>query len=196
VYTFDTCLKTAKSIVSTTHPGWFKGVFVLEIFGVNLKLIESTSPVPGKLCASVLDAAGKVMPDMFMHDPKGDFTQYDEGEVDRLLHQAFRAKGGFVPLLLGVCRGAIATLDGIRRLFGGSYSGSLGVGNVGQTVSMASAFMSIVAWIFTTVLKAPFSLVAGVVQWRLKSQFAAEKAKLIEQVQVFFASLQAQSQGA
>ena len=169
---------------------------MLEVFGVKLQLIESTSPVPGKLCASVLDASGGVMPDMFMHDPKGQFIQFDEEAIETLLYKAFRTKGGVVPVLLGICRGAIATLDGLRRLFGGSYSGALGYGTAGQSISMVSAFMSIVAAIFTTVLKLPFSLCKWLLEWRLKSQFAAEKTKVIEQVQAFFANLQNTSDAA
>ena len=57
---------------------------MLDILGIQLKLIASTSPVAGKVGASIL-ADGSIRADMFMHDPVGNFVQFEEERLQTLL---------------------------------------------------------------------------------------------------------------
>ncbi|MBP9953496.1 MAG: hypothetical protein KBF22_03380 [Ottowia sp.] len=58
---------------------------MLDILGIQLKLIASTSPVAGKVGASILEADGSIRADMFMHDPVGNFVQFEEERLQTLL---------------------------------------------------------------------------------------------------------------
>jgi hypothetical protein len=162
---------------------------LLEIFGIHLKLIPSTSPVPGKLGASIMEADGSVRADMFMLDPVGDFLQFDEGRLQQLLYQARMTQGGAIARTLSYTDGMVGLLDAFRRMFGGRYSGPLGFGEFGGLMATVQSLMAITATVIAFVLKLPFQAVGWFLRRKLQQEIANERQHVLSQVSQFFHSI-------
>ena len=166
----------------------------LEMFGVRVKLIQSTSPVPGKLAASVQEADSSVRPDFFIWDPMSAVVQFDETRLYELLGAAKRARFGWVSVVLRVTDFAISVVKGLRNLFGGSYGGSLGFGGLGSIVATASAVFFIIAAVAGAIVVIPLSLLAWVLRLKINAEIAAEREKVLAQVIEFFQAIQQSSE--
>lgn len=162
---------------------------MIEIFGIHLKLIPSTSPVPGKLGASILEADGSIRADMFMLDPVGDFLQFDEDRLQQLLYQARKTQGGTTARVLGFTDGMVYMLDAFKNLFGGSYSGALGYSDFGRLMATVASLMSITAAIFAFVLKLPFQTIGWFLRRKLQQEISQERQHVLNQVSQFFQGL-------
>lgn len=162
---------------------------MLEIFGIHLKLIPSTSPVAGKLGASIMEADGSVRPDMFMLDPVGDFLQFEEERLHQLLYQARKTKGGAVTWTLWFTDGMVDVIDTFRSMFGGRYSGAMGFGDVGGLMATVQSLMSITAGILAFILKLPFLAIGWPLRRKLKAEITKERQHVLNQVTQFFHSL-------
>lgn len=162
---------------------------MLEIFGIHLKIIPSTSPVAGKLGASIMEADGSVRPDMFMLDPVGNFLQFEEERLQQLLYQARNAKGDVVARALWISDGMVGLIDTFRRLFGGQYSGALGYGDFGRLMATVQSLMSMTAAIVAFILKLPFQAVGWILRKRLQREMVRERQHVLNQVSLFFQSL-------
>ena len=163
---------------------------MLEIFGVSLKLVQSTSPVPGKLAASVVQVNGKVWADLFLWDPLSKVLQFDEDAFSQLLVSAKKAEGGWVSIVLSITDFVIRIVNGLRGLFGGSYGGSLGFGQVGALVATASALAFIVATVAAAVVVIPLSCMAWALRLHINAQIRREREKVAAQVFSFFETLE------
>jgi hypothetical protein len=166
---------------------------VLEMFGARVKLIQSTSPVPGKLAASVLESDNSVRPDLFLWDPLGSVVQFDEDRLSQLLADAKRSQHGWATLVLMVTDFAISVVKRLRSLFGGSYGGSLGFGGLGSMVAIASAMLFIVAALAAAVVVIPLSILAWVLRSKVNADISVEKEKVLANVIVFFRGIQEDS---
>lgn len=162
---------------------------MLDIFGIHLKLIPSTSPVPGKLGASIMEADGSIRADMFMLDPVGDFLQFDEDRLQQLLYQARKTQGGAVAQALSFADSMVGVFDALRRMFGGRYSGALGFGEFGGLMATVQTLMAITATVITFVLKLPFQAVGWFLRRRLQREIAHERQHVLNQVSQFFRDL-------
>lgn len=162
---------------------------MLEIFGIHLKLIPSTSPVAGKLSASIMEADGSVRADMFMLDPVGNFLQFEEERLHQLLYQARNAKGDMVARALWISDGMVGLIDTFRRMFGGQYSGALGYGDFGRLMATVQSLMSMTAAIVAFILKLPFQTVGWFLRKRLQQEMVRERQHVLNQVSLFFQSL-------
>lgn len=162
---------------------------MLEIFGVSVKLVQSTSPVPGKLAASVVQADGKVWADLFLWDPLSKVLQFDEDAFSQLLVSTKKAQGGWVSIVLWITDFMIRVANGLRGLFGGSYSGSFGFGQVGGLVAAVSAMAFIVATIAAAVVVIPLSCLAWALRLHINGQIRRERETVVAQVFGFFETL-------
>ena len=165
---------------------------MLEIFGISLKLVQSTSPIPGKLAASVVQADGKVWVDLFLWDPMSKALQIDEEAFSRLLVGAKKAQGGWAGIVLWITDFVIQVVNGVRGLFGGSYGGSLGFGQMGGMVAAASAVAFIIATIAAAVVVIPLSCLAWALRLHINGQIRREREKVLDQVIGFFETLENQ----
>jgi hypothetical protein len=162
---------------------------MLDIFGIRLKLVQSTSPVRGKLAASVLEADGKARPDLFVWDPMSAILQFEEDRLGELLYAARKTVGGGLYLSLRAVELFIELVNSIRDLFGGSYGGSLGFGGFGGLAAMASAFFYLLATVAAAILNLPFQALAWLLRRRIQSQMRSEREQVLAQVLAFFESL-------
>ena len=162
----------------------------LTIFDNDIEILQSTSPVPGKLAASLTMANQSALPDAFVWDPMSGIIQYDEQVVMNLLGMLRKAKGGIVSIVLMISDGLIAVVKWIRRLFGGNYGGSMGYGQAGSIVAAASAILLIMISIAAAVIILPLSIVAWVVRKKVEIEVKAEKKRLLDEVSNFFVGLQ------
>ena len=162
---------------------------MLEIFGIHLKLIPSTSPVPGKLGASIMEADGSIRADMFMLDPVGEFLQFDEDRLQQLLYQARKTQGGAVAQALWLTDSVVGVFDAFRRVFGGRYSGALGFGEFGGLMATVQSLMAMTAAIVAFMLKLPFQAVGWFLRRKLQQEIANERQHVLNQVSRFFHSL-------
>lgn len=159
---------------------------MLEIFGIHLKLIASTSPVPGKLGASIMEADGSIRPDMFLLDPVGDFLQFEEERLQQLLYQSRKAKGGGLAWTLWFIDGMVDVIDSFRSMFGGRYSGALGFGDFGGLMATVQSLMSMTAAVVAFVLRLPFQAVGWFLRRKLHKELALERQHVLNQVSQFF----------
>lgn len=159
---------------------------MLEVFGVHLTLVPSTSPVPGKLSASVIATDGSVKADLFLWDPMSSVVQFDEGQLHQLLHEVKKAQRGWASIVLWVTDLVISVVNGLRAVCGGSYGGSLGFGQMGSIVTIASAMLFVVATILAAVVVIPLSLITWLLRRHINGQIRLERAKAINQAIAFF----------
>lgn len=162
----------------------------LEVFGARVKLIQSTSPIPGKLAASVQEADNSVRPDLFFWDPMGAVVQFDERRLCELLEDAKRSRLGWASVVLWITDFAISVVKGLRNLFGGSYGGSLGFGGLGSLVAMASAIFFLIAAVAAAVVVIPLSILTWVLRLKVNAEISAEREKVLAQVIQFFKEIQ------
>jgi hypothetical protein len=162
---------------------------LIDVFGTRLELIRSTSPVPGKWAASVQGNGNSVIPDLFLWDPMVASVQYDEARLTEWLEAVQRSRLGLAALLLGVTDALIWAVKGARRLFGGSYGGSLGFGGLGALVAVMSAVLLTVATLAAALVLAPLSFAAWLLRKRLLTQVMSEKEKVLIQASEFFEQL-------
>lgn len=158
----------------------------LEIFGVKLKLVESTSPVPGRRCASVLTGDGSVWADLFVFDPLSGILEFDEARLKSLLIGAKRTQTPWMSWVLSICNGVRSAAGAFSRATDGSYGGTFGYGQAGSLVAMTSAWFRIflVAAIF--IFTIPFTLVGGFVAMLMEPQIKRERERALDQVIGFF----------
>jgi hypothetical protein len=164
---------------------------LIEVFGVQLRVAQSTSPVPGKLAASVIAADQKIWADLFLWDPLSQMIQFDEEALDHILKGARRTNSPWVSGVLTVTDFGISIVKSIKRLFGGSYGGSLGYGQMGGITAMASAFAFVVVSILAAFIVVPLSILAGVLRYKINSDINKEKPRVLEQAIGFFQALSA-----
>jgi hypothetical protein len=162
----------------------------LQVFGSHRTLVQSTSPLPGKLAVSVVEADGAAWPDMFLWDPMSQLVHYNEETLVDFLLAAKRREGVTTAAVLGLTDGAIAAVKRIRGLFGGSYGGALGFGPLGTIVAMASAVLAIMAAVAAVAVVVPLSIVAVLLRYRIGGQIRAEKQRVLDQVTSYFEQLQ------
>jgi hypothetical protein len=162
----------------------------LQVFGRRRTLLQSTSPLQGKLAASVVEGDGAAWPDMFLWDPMSGLLQYDEDRLAAFLQAAKRGESGVAAVILWLTDGAIIVVKWLRSLFGGSYGGAFGFGPLGSIVAMASAVLAIMAAIVAAVVLVPLSIVGGILRYRIGAQIRAEKQVVLTQVTSFFEQLQ------
>lgn len=163
---------------------------MLDVFGIHLKLVQSTSPVPGKLAATVVEADGKARPDLFIWDPMSAIVQFEEDRLTELLYAARRTMGGGLYLTLRTGEIFIEIVNSVRDLFGGSYGGSLGFGGFGGLAYMASAFIFLLATVAAAVVTMPFHAIAWFLRSRIKSQMQGERDRVIAQAIAFFENVE------
>lgn len=162
---------------------------MLDILGIQLKLIASTSPVAGKVGASILEADGSIRADMFMHDPVGNFVQFEEERLQTLLYQARMSKGDAVARTFWVSEGIIEMTNSFRNLFGGQYGGALGYGDFGRLMATVQSLMSITAALIAFIVRLPFHAVGWFLRRKLQQEIANERQHVLNQVHQFFKSL-------
>ncbi|HXD39861.1 MAG TPA: hypothetical protein VN649_04825 [Ramlibacter sp.] len=164
----------------------------IDVFGVQLKLAQSTSPVPGKLAATVVAGDQRVWADFFLWDPLSQVIQFDEEALHQLMRGARRTQSPWASGALTVTDFGISVVQGIKRLSGGSYGGSLGFGQMGAITAMASALFFIVVSIMAAVVIAPLSIVAWLLRQKIDSDINKEKPRVLEQAIGFFQAIKAQ----
>jgi hypothetical protein len=86
----------------------------------------------------------------------------------------------------------IRVVKGLRGLFGGSYGGSLGFGQMGGLVAATSALAFIVATIAAAVVVLPLSFLAWALRLHINGQIRREREKVSAQACVFFEALEQQ----
>jgi hypothetical protein len=166
---------------------------LIDVFGLQLKLAQSTSPVPGKLAATVLAGDQRVWADLFVWDPLSQVIQFDEEVLHELMRGARRAQSPWASGALSVTDFGISIIQGIKRLFGGSYGGSLGYGQMGAITAMASAFFFLVVSILAALIVAPLSIVAWLLRHKINSDIDKEKPRVLQQAIGFFQGIQPQA---
>lgn len=164
---------------------------MIEVFGARKELRQSTSPVPGKVCVAVVEHDGRAWPDLFLWDPISDIVQWDHARVEEFLRATKRRQSPLANAVLWTTEGMITLVRGIRGLFGGSYGGSLGFGQLGGLVAMMSAVLAIVAFLAAAVVLVPLTLIAWGLRAWIDQQVKKEAPKVVDQVQVFCRSLPA-----
>lgn len=162
---------------------------MLDIFGIQLKLIPSTSPVAGKVGASILEADGSIRADMFMHDPVGNFVQFEEERLQTLLYQARMTKRDAVARALWISDGMVDMINAFRNMFGGRYSGALGYGEFGGLMATVQSLMSITAAFIAFILRLPFQAVGWLLRRKLQQEITNERQHVLNQVHQLFQSL-------
>lgn len=148
---------------------------MLDIFGIQLKLIPSTSPVAGKVGASILEADGSIRAAMFMHDPVGNFVQFEEERLQTLLYQARMTKRDAVARALWISDGMVDMINAFRNFFGGRYSGALGYGEFGGLMATVQSLMSITAAFIAFILRLPFQVVGWFARRKLQQEITNER---------------------
>lgn len=164
---------------------------MLEIFGVQLRLVPSTSPVPGMRAASLVDASGAVRPNLFSWDPLGQIVHYEQDALYALVHDVKKSKAGVSLAVLWVTDFAIRLIKGLRSLFGGSYGGSFGFGSLGGMMAAISAVLFILASITAAAVITPLAILAWVLRYRIDREISVESQKVLSQVSEYFAEQEA-----
>lgn len=162
----------------------------LEVFGIRVKLVQSTSPVPGKLAASVQEADNSIRPDLFIWDPMSAVVQFDEDRLLQFLADAKKSQRGWKTVVLWITDFAISVIKGLRDMFGGSYGGSLGSGGLGSMVAAASAIFFMIAAVAAAIVVFPLSLLAWLLRLKVNAEISAERQKVLAQVMEFFHGVQ------
>lgn len=160
----------------------------INIFKSKVVLIQSTSPVPGKLAATAIDPKKRIWADLFLWDPMSGVVQFDGDTLYQLLVQERRKQSPWIAGALWVTEGAISVVKAIKRLTGGSYGGSLGYGEFGRMAGLASAVMAIVFAILAAVVLAPLTLIAWVLRKLIDQDMSSETQQVVDQVGTFFAA--------
>ena len=111
---------------------------------------------------------------------------FEEQVLYQLMRSAKFRQAKWLGVVLGVTDGAMTIVNGIKRLSGGSYGGSLGYGSAGGLVSSASAILSILITILAFIVLAPLTLVSWVLNAKMNRDIKVELQSVINQVSVFF----------
>jgi hypothetical protein len=160
---------------------------VFEVFGAKFRFVQSTSPVQGKHCASIVGPDGSAWPDMFLWDPMSQLVQFDEDRLDALLFEQRRRQLTWLGALAWLADAGIYMARMVRALFSGSYGGSLGFGPMGSIVGIMSGVLLIVASAAAAVVIAPLALVGWIARTRMAAQVRRERQVLVVRAQAFFA---------
>ena len=158
----------------------------IDIFGSSVQLVPATSPVPGRQAATAIDWTQKIWQDLFLQDPQNGIVNFEEDVLCELMRNAKFRQTKWLGLALGVTGGAMSIVNGIKRLSGGSYGGSLGYGSAGGLVSSASAIFTILIAILAFIALAPLTLVSWVLRAKMDRDIKVELQRVIDQVSVFF----------
>jgi hypothetical protein len=165
----------------------------IDVFGVQLELTQSTSPISGKLAASVIGRDQKVWADLFVWDPLSQVIQFDEEALQLLLRGACRTRSPWVSGALTLTDFGISVVSAIKRLFGGSYGGSLGFGPVGAITATLSSLALIVVSILGAIIIIPLSILAWLLHQKINSDIDTERPRVVQQAIGFFQTISNQN---
>jgi hypothetical protein len=156
---------------------------MIEVFGWQSTLRKSTSPVPGKTSLAVVAPEGHAWTDVFLWDPVSGLLEWDQAKLEEVLFLAKRAQSPIVMSTLRSVEGLAGAVRWVRRVFSGSYGGSLGFGRMGSVVAMTSALMGVVMFLVAGVLLAPLIVIAWWIRLWINSQIRQEQQRVLAQVQ-------------
>lgn len=157
----------------------------VTVFQSEFEMIESTSAIAGKFAAS-LTGEGEVWSDAFIYDPKSKIVNFDKGQLYSFVHGAKKKASPAAMIFLTITDVAIRGINGVKGLFGGSYGGTMGTGQAGSMIVMASALLFIVVAIMAAIVVVPLSILGWLVRKKIDGEIAKESAKFIDQILVNF----------
>jgi uncharacterized membrane protein len=159
----------------------------INIYNSQAELIESTSPVAGKRCATLIDQNKKVWSNLFLWDPLSGLVDFDGDTLYQLLAQERRKQAPGLAAAMWVTDGVIALVKMIKRVTGRSYGGSMGYSDFGRIVAMAGVLMAIVFGIAAVLVLAPLMLLGWVLRKVFDHSIMSELQRVVDQVAAFLA---------
>ena len=141
----------------------------------------STSSVPGKHTASVVDSSKRIWGDLLCWDPMTGFIEFDKEKLKALL---LKEKRKHSPVLLGaaggigiLASGSRSVMDYFRRHFVNSY----GIANI----AVAMVFTGL-----TAVVALPLMAINSMLENAVNRDLNSEVQNVIDQAGAFFSGIQ------
>lgn len=154
----------------------------IRIFSRSVELMLSTSPVPGKPSASIVDSSQTMWPDVVRWDPMTGYVECDPEKLSALIQREKRKQSPVVSGLAGGVDALTSIFRSVLDYFWRHFTQSHGIANIAFALVL-SGMVAVVAL--------PLMGLSGLIQAALARQVQSEARSVIDQAGEFFRDIKA-----